>query len=422
MRRVQVWANTGGENHLVGELIFRQRLGGDATSFTYDTDFAYGDAGFDVAPNMRREDIFFNGRGLPLFIQDAGPDSWGAHLVRRAATEQREYAEAPDALGIILAASDLARQGALRFTEDQDGAFLTSVGVPAHIELEDLLAAADEVANDTDSFEPYARLLGTGTSALGGARPKASLVDEGGRLLVAKFPWRQDKHNVPAWEKVTLDLAQRAGIEVPESELVRIGSRDVLLLVRFDRDNGDSRVPYMSYRTLMGNPDDGSLPPDYRDIARALRTSTDTDLSDLYRRTAFSVLVNNTDDHLRNMGALHRDGQWLPAPMFDVNPDFDYGNARHTGVAGRRSLPVIRDGLSDLATHCGMTERQAHTVLGEIHDAIRGWRDLAQGYGIAEREQDRMAALLAHTAEAAGPVSRCFNSDGGAGGQRLRSP
>lgn len=388
MRHADLYLTAGGATQLAGTLTVRGRGDLARSQFVYDPEFAYGGTGFDLAPGLAVDELVYNFRGIPLFVQDAGPDLWGAHLLHRAAQRTDRLASLDD-LDKVLGASDFARQGAIRSADPDTGEFVSQTAVPAHIGLEDLLSDADAVASDHHSFSPIARLLATGTSALGGARAKASVTGADGQLWLAKFPMATDRRNIPAWEKVTLDLAAQAGIQVPESRLETVAGRDVLLLRRFDR-SPEGRVPYLSFRSLLSNADDGSSPPDYLHIALELRAFTDTDPKDLFRRAAFGVSVNNTDNHLRNMGLLRIGGRWQPAPMFDVNPEPDPGKQRHTSIAGCYGLQRIRDGLEELGRGCGMTRAQVQTELDDLHDATRDWRDLAETYGITEREVDRM--------------------------------
>lgn len=387
MRRVEVFVEIAGEPVLAGDLRVHGVHDRATSDFWYDPGYMYDSDGFDLAPAVRRKDGEITTRGLPLFIQDAGPDRWGAHLVERS-FQRANVGRYPDSFDCILAASDLTRQGALRF-RDQDGEWLGDDGVPAHVELADLLTAADEVAADTDRFQAYAALLSTGTSALGGARAKASVSGPGGELWIAKFPMAEDGYrNVPLWEKTALELAARVGIQVPPSQLLQVAGRTVLLVERFDRA-GSARVPYLSMRTVLNNPDDGSRPPDYRDIAATLRRTTDADLAELYRRVVFGVLVNNTDDHLRNLGILRRQGTWELAPIFDVNPEPMFRKTRHTGIAGRHAQIGVVDGLVELASYCGLPRALAFDEIERQFRLLDGWQEVAAGYGASGREIDR---------------------------------
>lgn len=360
--------------------------------FTYDPSFLYEGHGFDLAPMLPiagSGDFTF--AGVPLFLQDAGPDRWGRHLLLRQARSVDPLARLGE-VDYLSNVSDFARQGALRLTDPVSGEVLSDTPVPSELTLDVLLDAADRAADDVESFTPFARLLETGTSALGGARPKASVID-GGDLKIAKFPMPTDRWNVPAWEQVTLDLAERAGIERPVSRLVQVGGRGVVVLDRFDRA-GATRVPYMSFSTPLDNPDDGRRPPDYLDVVAMLRRYTDADLAEVFRRVVFGVLMNNTDDHLRNMGLLRRRERWELAPMFDVNPEPEFGRPRHTSIAGRSTHIGIAEALGKLGDACRLTARGSITAVAEVADATADWREVAEASGIPGPEVARMATVL----------------------------
>jgi len=172
-------------------------------------------------------------------------------------------------------------------------------------------------------------LLDAGSGSLGGARPKASVAD-GDRLLLVKFPHRNDDWDIMAWEKTALDLADAAGLPTPPHRLAKVGRRNVLVLDRFDRD-GERRNPYVSAMTLIAGRDGDSH--DYTDIAEYLPehgSNVVSDMTGLFRRAAFSVAIHNTDDHMRNHGFLFHGAGWQLAPVFDVNPNPDLGAARQT--------------------------------------------------------------------------------------------
>lgn len=194
-----------------------------------------------------------------------------------------------------------------------------------------------------------------------------------------------------AWEKTTLDLAESAGIRVPQSSLTRVDGRSVLLLDRFDRV-GSGRVPYMSAMTLLEARDGDSS--DYTEIAETLPevgAATTADLNELWRRVAFSVLVNNTDDHLRNHGFLHERGGWRLSPAFDMNPNPDAGAIRQTGIGGSYLREDAIESLRAYAKEFGLDPGTAETLLREVASAVATWRDVAAGHGVSGSEQQLFA-------------------------------
>jgi serine/threonine-protein kinase HipA len=298
--------------------------------------------------------------------------------------------------------SDETRQGALRFKTELDGDFQDPASdVPKLIALPALLNAANSVSRDEpDNMEAIKTLLDGGTGSLGGARPKASVRD-GDRLLIAKFPHHADEWSVIAWEKTALDLAEAAGISVPNRRLVGIEGSPVLLLDRFDRE-GARRVGYLSAMTLLEARD--GQPRDYTEVAEIIpeySAATTDDLRQLWRRIAFSVAVHNTDDHLRNHGFLRRKAGWRLAPVFDVNPNPDLSAQRVTSIGGAANPADEVNALLVYSESFGLTDRQARAVLHEVVDAANGWEAVARRNGIAEAEIARFQPTLLRTIAAA---------------------
>jgi len=323
---------------------------------------------------------------LPRAFGDAAPDRWGRRLIARQHAADRADGGTPRTLtdiDYLLGVSDVTRQGALRFTTQEGGTFLSpGTTVPKLISLPGLLRAADAVARDSDgALQAVKQLLDAGTASLGGARPKAAVADDG-KLFIAKFPHPQDEWDVMAWEKVCLDLASVAGIMVPGNRLVRIDGRSVLLVERFDRDN-DRRIGYMSAMTLLGANDGESR--DYLEIAEAMAEVSarpGADLGELFRRIVLSILVNNTDDHLRNHGFLHRGTGWRLSPVFDVNPNPDLAAARVTTVGGAADPGGEIAVLVEKARLFGLSDETARNAIAQVRKAVSGWKEAARRNGV----------------------------------------
>jgi serine/threonine-protein kinase HipA len=237
------------------------------------------------------------------------------------------------------------------------------------------------------------RLVRVGSS-LGGARPKAHLRDLNGRLCIAKFPSAgTDTWNVMAWEKVALDLAAAAGIAVPVSRLLVLADRHVLLVERFDRTPSEQRLGYVSAMTMLEAADGDQR--SYLEIADVIERCSDRvteDLHQLWRRIVFSILISNTDDHLRNHGFIHVVGDvWRLAPAFDLNPE---------PAAGPKYLATSIDGTDDaadldialgVAEYFRLDGDTARVVVGQVAGAVSGWRQAAARSGLSGKEIDRMS-------------------------------
>lgn len=372
----------------------RQRV---STSFHYDPAYLAAAQGADLEPALPRQSGQQYVVGLPGCLQDSAPDRWGRTLIDRARRAEQRAAgrrlATATPVDYLLGVSDLTRQGDLRLSVDSGGPFLAEgEDVPKLIRLPELLSAADAASADPDDLNAVKALLDAGSGSLGGARPKASVRDGDGRLLIAKFPHREDDWDVMAWEATALDLAEAAGIRVPSRSLVTVGARRVLLLRRFDRTDDDRRVGYLSAMSLLGARDGEER--DYVDVAEALAdagASVLDDVRELFRRVVFSVALHNTDDHLRNLGFLRGRGGWRLSPAFDVNPEPDGARGRVTSIAGAVAPDDEVEGLHALAPVCRLREDQAGSVVSEVVAAVVGWRAAAARRGIAEGEVARFA-------------------------------
>jgi serine/threonine-protein kinase HipA len=240
-------------------------------------------------------------------IGDSAPDTWGRRLMQRAERRLAEREGRPVRTlaesDYLLGVADETRLGALRFRWAGEEVFQAPIraGVPALIDLGRLLQITERILRDEETDEDLQLIFAPGSS-LGGARPKASVTDQHGRLSIAKFPKETDDYSMETWEEIALRLAGRAGIATPDHELIEVAGKAVLLSRRFDRA-GAVRIPFLSAMAMMGAKDGerGSYP----EIVDALvqhGAQGKTDAHALYRRVVFNVLISNVDDHLRNHG------------------------------------------------------------------------------------------------------------------------
>jgi serine/threonine-protein kinase HipA len=318
--RVHLDASAGTE--AVGTAQITRARGVDVTDFDYDAGYL-ADAGWAVSPDLPVRTGRSVVEGLPGALDDSAPDAWGRNLItRRLASMARDAGQAaptPTEVDFLLGVSDVTRQGALRFRLDDSAPFLAEGGeVPQLLELEPLLDAANQVVEDPSAEASVETLLAAGSGSLGGARPKAS-VREGTVLHLAKFPHADDAWDVIRWEAVALDLAADCRLRTPAHRLTEVADQPVLIIERFDRD-GTNRVPFLSARSLVGGRPEANH--DYLEIVEALMehgSDVRADLVELWRRIAFSILINNVDDHLRNHAVLRASGGWTLSPLFDVN-------------------------------------------------------------------------------------------------------
>lgn len=393
-----LWDSFGSaaEPILVGQAHITRSRGRISTTFLYDPGYLAAD-GMSIDPALPLVSGAQHQGSLVRAFGDSAPDRWGRNLIEKAERARaREHGSVPrrlDDLDFLLGVSDDTRQGALRFRIAGGTEFLGAPAqVPPVISLPELLDAADALAADDDASSAVKQLLDTGTTGLGGARPKASVRLEDGALAIAKFPHPGDRWDVMAWEATALDLLESAGIRTPRRRLTRVGDRSVLLLRRFDRDADQRRIGYISAMTMLGA-DDGEH-RDYADIADGIRDhsrSPKDDHHELFDRVVMNVGIGNTDDHLRNHGFLAGPGGWALSPVFDVNPTPDAWRERATSIMGADTMADEADALLALCEECSLQPEQARERMVWISDVLAGWREAARRNGIREQEITLMA-------------------------------
>jgi len=235
-------------------------------------------------------------------------------------------------------------------------------------------------------------------SSLGGARPKASVVDQHGQLSIAKFPSATDEWPVVAWEHVASQLARASGLTVSPSRLVQVDGRSVLVTRRFDRRDG-ARVPFLSALAMVGATD-GDPARSYLEIADALRrhgVRVDENLTELWSRIVFNVLISNTDDHLRNHGMLRDVGGWVLAPAYDLNPfPPDVRPRVHALALDEASHDSSLDTVLEVAGDFGLRGTDARRIARRVAGVVTRWREVAGDVGIDRPGIERMSAAFEH--------------------------
>lgn len=402
---VETYVQIGGTDVFAGRLWAHRRGQVESATFRYAPEYlAHRDA-YELDPQLPLVDgPLQTGLGRKIFgaFADCAPDRWGRRLVQRA-ERQRAAGEGAGArsfgeVDYVLGVRDDLRQGALRFRDPESLEFLATEhsGVPHLLELPRLLNAADHLERDDPTADDVRTLLRAGSS-LGGARPKAHVISQDGRIAIAKFPSpTNDEWDVIRWEAVALELASRCGIRVPTWDLHVVDGKAVLVVGRFDRQ-GAHRIAYASALTMLEATDGDAA--SYLDIADAIeRQSPDTtaDLRELWRRIAFSVLVSNTDDHLRNHGFLRvSTAGWTLAPAFDLNPDPRPGTKHLSTAIGSDTTAAIGP-LLEVAEFFRLRADEARTILSETAEATRGWRSVAEGLGLNRLAIADMAPAFEH--------------------------
>lgn len=339
---------------------------------------------------------------------DASPDRWGRLLMRRRLEREQRAGHAERGTRLyesdyLIGVHDAFRVGALRFRLDDRGDFLDNrhdVAAPPFVKLRALEAASLAIEGDEDNTadeaDEWLRMLIAPGGSLGGARPKASVIDPAGHLWIAKFPSVHDEHDMGGWELVVQTLALRCGLRVPESQARRFArSHHTFLVKRFDRTDAGARLHFASAMTLTDHQDgdDASTGVSYLEIARVLMdhgAQTNADLRELWSRIVFNVLVSNTDDHLRNHGFILEPGKgWHLSEAFDMNPVPDaYGlrlNISETDNA--LDLDLVRS----VAPYFRVGTRTATDIIERSQTVVRQWRRIATALALPARACDQMA-------------------------------
>jgi serine/threonine-protein kinase HipA len=402
---IDVYVAVGKRDLFAGRLYPHHRRGVESASFIYNDGYLADPYAYAPDPSLPLVTGSLQTRvGRALFgaFSDCAPDRWGrALLARREAARAKDAGTAPRSLSeadVLLGVRDDLRQGALRFRLSEDGPYLAQdSGVPVLADLPALLDIAERVESDTADYSDLNRLFRAGSS-LGGARPKAHVIDSDGRIAIAKFPSASsDTWNVMAWEKVALDLARRAGITVPDSRLIRTGDRTILIVDRFDRQ-GTDRIGYASAMTMLEASDGDQR--SYLEIAQVIEErspAATVELRQLWRRICFTILISNTDDHLRNHGFLHeRAESWRMSPAFDMNPNPAPGPKELSTAVDFDDFRASIDTLMGIADYFRMGAQEAADVLAQVAGAVAHWRTTATSHGLPQAEIEEMEPAFEH--------------------------
>ena len=336
---------------------------------------------------------------------DSCPDRWGRMLMnRREAIKARQESRRPNVLNEIdylLGVHDLYRLGALRFKRELDGEFLDNdekLAAPPLSSLRELEYAAQYIEDNADmedaDYLKWLTMLISPGSSLGGARPKASVVDNDEHLWIAKFPSRYDDYDIAAWEFVVYRLALNAGINMADSRIEKFNSHHhTFLTKRFDR-TPESRLLFTSAMTQLGYYD-GDYDASYLELAQFLTdhgSNTKEDLAQLWRRIVFNIAVSNTDDHLRNHGFIYCDGGWILSPAYDINP-VTPANGLHLNISDNdNSLDF--DLAMEVIDFFQLNEVDAEAIKDKVLTSVAEWQNVAADIGVSRKEQQLMASAF----------------------------
>jgi len=414
LRKIYVYAHWTGlrEPVLMGELRAELVRGKEIFSFSYDNDWLRERSSQNLDPQL----FLFSGaqyssdenQNFGVFL-DSSPDRWGRMLMKRreaalARSEKRAEMTLRES-DFLLGVFDGHRLGALRFKENPEGPFLNNneeYAAPPWTSLKELeqisLRLEEEDAIDDPDYTKWLTMLVNPGSSLGGARPKASVLDKANNLWIAKFPGKADTKDIGGWEMVANELARSAGINVAQSMVRNFsGSHQTYLTKRFDRTDTGERIHFASAMTMLGHKDGDSYREgaSYLEIADFLASrgaGIESDLKELWTRIAFNIMISNTDDHLRNHGFLMVDKGWILSPAFDINPD-----EGGTGLSLNISLndnALDLDLALEVIEFFRMDRDSGVKIIERLKESISRWRRVADRYNLPRSEQKRMAKVF----------------------------
>ena len=416
------------EPMLVGELGYESLRGSDSYSFKYDNDWLrqygslYLSADINNYPGQQYTQL---DRDIFGCFNDALPDSWGRLLLNRReqilATEDKRPVRKLSSFDYLIGIDDYSRMGGFRFKEKQDGEYINrwsseshqarlngrvateedevncekSLRIPPLTDIRALVAASMEIEkseelNQLPEKKWLLQLVHPGTS-LGGARPKAGVMNDEGRLCVAKFPSRNDDYDVGLWEHLSHLLAKESGVVAAETNVIETGEKyHALLSRRFDRTAEGCRKHFASAMTLLGLTDgcDAKSGNGYLDIVDFILQNccdVEQNLRQLYRRVAFNIAIGNSDDHFRNHGFLLTPRGWTLSPAYDMNPTLnEYQALLINSTTNYADLQVLLGSSEEYM----IGKEEAVRIIEEVKAGVKHWKSIATRLGIAKREMD----------------------------------
>lgn len=410
-----------------------------SSSFAYGLRYLQRAGALEVDPvalSLRDRDgvrgkALFPPNNLPSFggIRDAAPDAWGRRVI-----ESRLKVPAnslPESTYLVHAGSQ--RVGALDIRASRDSSATPGFGTWNNLEY--LMEAAQRIDEGLPVPAALEEIFAEG-SALGGARPKATVRDEERVLWLAKFPSRKDPLAVPVIETATLRLAAAAGLTVPEIKLINLGSRAVMLIRRFDRywakagQDGalaedflgtapayglaEKRLGFVSGLTLLACDEMESPNKSYGDLAAAVRRYCHPRVirennRELFERLIFNILVNNDDDHLRNHGFVWdaRLPGWRLSPLYDVMPRASLAAERrlHLGVGPEGRLATLDNAFAGREMFTLSAEAAGESI-ARVWGIVREWKVYFEEYQVPADQAEKIAPAFRHIDDLSTPALR----------------
>lgn len=388
---------------LVGELCYEKLRGSESYAFRFDDNWLKFHAGIKLSEDINNyPGLQYTQPGNDIFgcFSDALPDRWGRTLLKRReqiqASEEKRAVRNLSSFDYLMGIDDFSRMGGFRLKRELDGDFINvspSLKIPPLTELSQLVLASQEVEkseeNDVLPEKKWiAQLIQPGTS-LGGARPKAGVLDDSGNLCIAKFPSRKDDYDTGLWEHFSHLLARKAGIYAAQTKVLGgLGKYHTLLSKRFDRTDEGKRIHFASSMSLIGLRDGDNAQGGYGylnivDFILQSCCDVEKNLQELYRRVAFNICIGNSDDHFRNHGFLLTPRGWTLSPAYDMNPTLNEYQSLLINESSNKA--DIRTLLESCESYM-IKKEVAENIIRQVQAAVAGWENLAVLLQIPARE------------------------------------
>ena len=390
---------------LVGELSMQSIRGKESYSFEFSKDWLKNYGSIQLSDDINNyTGIQYCQQNNEIFgcFADSLPDRWGRTLILRReqilAMEEKRPVRKLTEFDFLTGIDDYTRIGGFRYKIDPTGEFINTsnkLQIPPITEIKELVRASNEIElseekNTLPQKKWLFQLIQPGTS-LGGARPKATIIDENKHLYIAKFPSRNDLYDVGLWEHLSHLLAKESGLNCSESKVLKAGNKyHTLLSKRFDRTADNKRIHYASAMTMLGLKDgcNANTGNGYLDIVNYIIKNccnVDYNLKELYRRVAFNISIGNSDDHFRNHGFLLTPQGWTLSPAFDINPSLSKEQSLLiNSYTSKSDLNILLDSCEEYM----LNHNTAKQIIEEVLKGISKWKLLANKINIPQSEQN----------------------------------
>lgn len=387
MEKLEVWLDDIVIKELVGFLYHQN----NQFWFEYTDNWLKLQNCFEIDPNLPllKGSIYSDKNTNFGIFNDSSPDRWGRDLIKSkeiilSKKENRKINNLYE-LDYFVGINDFVKQGALRFKNTKNNEFVTNdnfLKIPPLSSLRELENCAinltkNKLEQETQKEKLLDILIAYGSS-LGGARPKSNFLDLDNSLWIAKFPSNSDIYDVSKWEFLVYLLAKEIDINVAPAKLLKLNSQfHTFCTKRFDRIY-NKRIFYASTLTMLNTKQSENI--SYLDIAFFISCNNfknkKLQLTELFKRVVFNVLIHNKDDHLKNHGFLHIDGYFYLSPAFDVNINLDKVEHVLKIDEYKHNAADIEDILKT-AEYYDLSIDNAKNIILDIIKVLKNWKQIA---------------------------------------------